>query len=87
MRDNLSKCNKVWAAFASFIHSQVIERGRTVDTIIVGYFYPTFMMSSVSFMPSPDFMVAGKFKLQRGISKPLAGSEHVHDQQMMLSAF
>ena len=38
-------------------------------------------------MPTIEFLVAGKFKLQRGIAKPLAGSEHVNDQQAMLSSY
>lgn len=38
MAQNLQKCQSVWQAFEKFIHKQVVEKGRTVDTLVIGMF-------------------------------------------------
>ena len=65
MNDNVQRINKVWQAFVKFVKNQVSVNGRVVDTSLIGIFYND-AQRQISFMPSPDFLDAGKFKLQRG---------------------
>lgn len=74
MQANLQKCHKVWTVFTKFIRSQVMDKSRTVDTVVMGLFTNN-AVAGVNYMPAPDFLEAGKFKLQRGMATQLAGSE------------
>ena len=65
MADNLSKATKVWQAFVKFIKNQVTVNGRMVDTQLIGLFCKD-QNGDVLYMPSRDYLEAGKFKLQRG---------------------
>ena len=66
MADNVQRINKVWQAFIKFVKNQVVVNGRVVDTTLIGLFFND-SNRQISFMPSPDFLDAGKFKLQRGV--------------------
>ena len=65
MEENVQRINKVWLAFSKFVKNQVVTNGRVVDTGLIGLFYND-SSRQVSYMPSPDYLDAGKFKLQRG---------------------
>lgn len=65
MADNVQRINKVWQAFVKFVKSQVVVNGRVVDTCLIGLFFND-SNRQITFMPSPDYLEAGKFKLQRG---------------------
>ena len=56
---------KVWQAFAKFIKNQVTVNGRLVETQLIGLFGKDANGDSF-YMPSCDYLEAGKFKLQRG---------------------
>ena len=62
MDQNVQRINKVWQAFIKFVKNQVVCNGRVVDTTLIGLFFND-SRREVSFMPSPDFLDAGKFKL------------------------
>ena len=61
-----------WLSFGKFIKSQC-QKGRAVDTQIVGLFVPSSLEQetlgagndSVTFLPSPEYLAAGSFKLPR----------------------
>lgn len=74
MKTNLQKCNSVWQSFTKFIRGQVIDKSRVVDTVLVGVFHRNAEGQMV-YMPAPDFMMAGKFKLQTGQPFKLVGSD------------
>lgn len=38
MAQQLTKCNDVWHAFEKFLHKQVCEKSKTVDTVVIGIF-------------------------------------------------
>lgn len=65
MADTINKASKVWQAFVKFIKNQVTVNGRLVDTQLIGLFCKD-ATGDVLFMPSRDYLEAGKFKLQRG---------------------
>ena len=65
MAENVQRINKVWQAFIKFVKNQ-LTNGRVVDTTLIGLFFND-TNRQISFMPSPDFLDAGKFKLQRGV--------------------
>ena len=65
MSENMAKAIKVWFSFVKFVKNQVTVNGRTVDTQLIGLFGQD-ANGDVVFMPSPDYLEAGKFKLQRG---------------------
>lgn len=62
MEENMQRINKVWLAFSKFVKNQVVTNGRVVDTGLIGLFYND-SLRQVSYMPSPDYLDAGKFKL------------------------
>jgi len=62
MQENAQRITKVWLAFVKFIKSQVMINGRLVDTGLIGLFFLD-SRREVTFMPSPEFLEAGKFKL------------------------
>lgn len=63
MQDNLCKVIKVWQAFVKFIRSQVLTNGKAVDTQFIGLFFKD-EKELLRFMPSCDYLEAGKFKLR-----------------------
>ena len=63
--ENYSKVLKVWQAFAKFIKNQVTVNGRLVETQLIGLFGKD-ANGDCFYMPSCDYLEAGKFKLQRG---------------------
>ena len=65
MAENLAKALKVWYSFVKFIKNQVTVNGRLVDTQLIGLFGKD-AQGDVIYMPSREFLEAGKFKLQRG---------------------
>ena len=65
MNDNANRVLKVWLSFCKFIKNQVTVNGRLVDTQLIGLFGKD-AYGDVIYMPSPDYLEAGKFKLQRG---------------------
>ena len=65
MAENTAKVLKVWHAFVKFCKNQITVNGRLVDTTLVGLFAKD-ANGDVMFMPSPDYLEAGKFKLQKG---------------------
>ena len=65
MAENIAKTLKVWYSFVKFVKNQVTVNGRLVDTQLIGLFGRD-ANGNAQFMPSPDYLQAGKFKLQRG---------------------
>ena len=65
MSENISRALRVWYAFVKFIKNQVTVNGRLVDTSLIGLFGKD-SYGDIQYMPSPDYLEAGKFKLQRG---------------------
>ena len=65
MAETMGKAQKVWQAFVKFVKNQVTVNGRLVDTQLIGLFCKD-ANGDVVYMPSRDYMEAGKFKLQRG---------------------
>ena len=73
MMENLNKVQKVWYAFTKFIRNQVTVNGRLVDTQIFGLFYRDNDDSgNVVFMPSVEYLEAGKFKLSKTNNETVA---------------
>ena len=66
MAENMAKCIKLWQAFVKFVKNQVQVNGRLVDTQLIGLFGKSQPEGDIFFMPSPDYLEAGKFKVQRG---------------------
>lgn len=66
MAENTAKVIKVWYSFVKFIKNQVTVNGRLVDTTIIGLFGRD-QNGDIMYMPSPDYLEAGKFKLQKGM--------------------
>ena len=62
MSENLAKALKVWYSFVKFVKNQVTVNGRMVDTTLIGLFGKD-ENGDVFYMPSPDYLEAGKFKL------------------------
>ena len=62
MSENVAKALKVWYSFVKYIKSQVTVSNRLVDTQLIGVFFKD-SFGDVTYMPSPDFLEAGKFKL------------------------
>ena len=65
----------MWQAFEKFVHKQVCLKNKIADTLIIGLFRKVPNESGIQFLPQPDFLEVGKFKLQkslRGVS--LVGS-------------
>ena len=58
---NLKTATQVWNAFSKFLAAQVLSKGRTVDTNMIGMFAPENV-----FWPSPDFLRASKLKMKSG---------------------
>ena len=79
MQENASRINKVWLAFVKFVKSQVIVNGRLVDTGLIGLFFND-SNRQVTYMPSPEFLDAGKFKLQRGAKSYTDGDREETDE-------
>jgi len=65
MTENTARAIKVWQAFVKFVKNQVTVNGRLVDTQLIGLFSKD-EQGCAFFMPSPDYLDAGKFKLHRG---------------------
>ena len=65
MAENLAKALKVWFSFVKFVNNQVMVNGRLVDSQLMGLFFKNDN-GEVTYMPSVDYLEAGKFKLQRG---------------------
>jgi len=63
--EHLQSCNKVWQSFEKFIFDQVCKKNRMVDTQLCGIFFKINSQASVQFLPSPDYLEAGKFKISR----------------------
>ena len=62
MAEQMGKVQKVWQAFVKFVKNQVTVNGRLVDTQIIGLFCKD-QTGDVLFLPSRDYLEAGKFKL------------------------
>ena len=65
MAENTAKTLKVWYSFVKFIKNQVTVNGRLVDTQMIGLFGKD-SNDNLIYLPSRDYLEAGKFKLQRG---------------------
>ena len=57
---------KVWQAFSKYVKSQSLDKGRVVDTTLIGTFMPDANQNCI-FLPSPEYLEAGKFKLPKSI--------------------
>ncbi len=66
MTQNLNNCFSVWQAFEKFVYNQVVCKNRTVDTLIIGIFTKN-QLDQVVYLPNPDYLEVGKFKLQRNL--------------------
>lgn len=65
MEQNLLMVSKVWQAFEKFLHKQVVTKGKVADTMIVGLFRKH--NDAVQFLPQPDYLDVGRFKLQKSL--------------------
>ena len=63
MEEKLEKVNRVWSTFCKYLTAHCVKKEKTVDTTLIGMFIPC--EGKISYMPLPDFVTAGKFKLQR----------------------
>jgi hypothetical protein len=63
MEENFEKVSRVFNTFCKFISAHCLNKDRAVDTTLIGLFIPCG--GKVTYMPLPDFLEAGKFKLQR----------------------
>ena len=63
MTENIAKCIKIWQSLSKFIKSQVTTSNRLVDTQMIGLFGKDVASGDVFYMPSRDYLEAGKFKL------------------------
>ena len=63
MAHHLQNCIAVWSAFEKFLHRQLCDKKRTVDTLVMGIFKPT-ATDTINYHPQPDFLELGKFKLR-----------------------
>lgn len=61
----MAKVNKVWQAFTKFIQSQVVQNHKCVDTQLIGLIFMDDRQG-VAFMPSVEYLEAGKFKFRQG---------------------
>lgn len=61
----MESCTKVWQAFEKLLYDQVVNKGRLVDSQLAGLFFRLPTQQHVTFMPSPEYVDAGKFKVQR----------------------
>jgi hypothetical protein len=66
MTSNLAKVIRVWSAFTKFIKSQVLDKGKHVDTQTIGLFLSGKGQGKLVYMPLPAFFEAGKFKFPKG---------------------
>lgn len=64
MKDNLTRVKQVWAAFVKFVTNQVVTNGKLVDTQLIGLIFKSG--HAVCFLPSIDYVEAGKFKFRQG---------------------
>lgn len=90
MKDNLSKVTQVWGSFVKFIVSQVMTNGKCVDTQLIGLIFKS--NHSVGFLPSADYLEAGKFKFRHGTEvfdgmreDNLNGYKKIYDQKLKVS--
>ena len=60
---NIRTCTQVYNAFAKFLSSQVVQKGRTVNTNLIGIFAPDHV-----FWPSPDFLKASNLKQRSDVN-------------------
>ena len=65
MEENVQRINKIWFAFTKFVKNQVVTNGRVVDTGLIGLFFNDSQRQT-QYMPSPEYLDAGRFKLQKG---------------------
>ena len=73
MLENLNKVQKVWYAFVKFIKNQVTVNGKLVDTQTFGLFYrDNDNNGNVVFLPSVEYLEAGKFKLSKTNNETVA---------------
>ena len=62
-----------------------MDKSRVVDTVVMGLFANS-PSGGVTYLPTPDFIEAGKFKLQKGAASMLVGS-NITDVSRALSIF
>lgn len=74
---NLRTCTQVYNAFAKFLSSQVVQKGRTVNTNLIGIFAPDHI-----FWPSPDFLKASKLKQKSDVSLSAETYDELYANQL-----
>ena len=62
MTENIANMVKIWQSFSKFIKNQVMTNGRLVDTQLIGLFGKD-EHGAAFYMPSREYLEAGKFKL------------------------
>ena len=62
MTENIVKVVKIWQSFSKFIKTQVMTNNRLVDTQMIGLFGKD-NNGDIFYLPSREFLEAGKFKL------------------------
>ena len=62
MTENIANLVKIWQSFSKFIKNQVMSNGRLVDTQLIGLFGKD-ENGDIFYMPSREYLEAGKFKL------------------------
>ena len=84
--ENASKVLKVWQAFVKFIKNQVTVNGRLVETQLIGLFGKD-ANGDIFYMPSCEYLEAGKFKLQRGQGSLLSKLHLAEGSPNLLDAY
>lgn len=67
----LKKLAKVWRAFSKFLKNQCENKGKAVDTQILGLFMMKEGTQTICLYPSPEFQEAGKFKLPKFMNQQM----------------
>lgn len=83
MLENLAKIQKVWYTFVKTVRNQVMINGKLVDTTMIGLFCRDEATDKVIYLPSADFMQAGKFKLHKETSALLSETAGTDGQSML----
>lgn len=70
----------MWQAFSKFIKNQVEIKNKVVDTKLIGLFSPSNDRKCVIY-PSPEYLEAGRFKLQKQFLVETNGDPDYYKEQ------
>ena len=61
-KDNFRIIFRVFMAFTKLLRSQLCSKGKGVDTLYFGFLYKDETSQKITYLPSKDYLEAGKFK-------------------------